>query len=177
MQAERVLHFPHDRTLGRIVIVEPGKLALPGDPFVLRLEAQGDIVVPPRQEVQLHLRFPDWRNVNLLPLSLLQPDALDHLSIDSCHLPDAELRYLGHLVGLSRLYLRDTGTSDNGLVHIGRLSGLQVLGLDHVSVSDGGLTHLRGLTRLRSLELMKTTVTSAGVKWLRETLLGCTVRF
>ena len=174
---QRILRFPQTRSLGRLVIVEPGYRAVPGDPsFVPGVEARGDITVPVGKEVRLHLRFHDAPCIDFSPLTGLEPDALDRLSIDSFRLPNSELRHLTHLTGLKSLSIRDTFTTDAGLIYLAQLTGLQLLHLDYLEITDTGIRHLRPLVNLRVLELMNTYVTAVGLAWLDTALPNCKVQ-
>jgi hypothetical protein len=158
-------------------MVEPEERKTREDPdFVPAIAARGDISVPDGKEVRLHLRFPDV-GCDLSPLAALQPNDLDHLSIDSHAVPDAELRHIAHLTGLGRLYIRDIDLTDAGLAHIGQLTSLYELDLTWIPVTDDGLVHLRGLKKLRQLTLDNTDVTQASVVAVRQWLPECDVHF
>jgi hypothetical protein len=176
MLHERLLRFPPDRSLGRLVIADPGNHAPPWDPaYVSPVPAQGDVVVPAGKEARLYLRFADTRHVDLSPLRELGPDDLDRLALDSCNATDDDLRHIAHLSGLPWLAIRDTRMTDDGLIHIGKLVTLETLYLEYVRVSDAGLAHLRPLTKLRYLELASSLITANGVRGLNAALPSCQV--
>jgi hypothetical protein len=68
------------------------------------------------------------------------------------------------LVGVD---LRNSKTTDAGLVHLKGLTSLQILDLRKTKVTDDGLEHLKELTSLQSLNLMYTQVTDAGLVHLK----------
>jgi hypothetical protein len=63
--------------------------------------------------------------------------------------------------------LRDSKTTDAGLVHLKGLTSLQILDLRKTKVTDDGLEHLKELTGLLSLSLMYTQVTDTGLSHLK----------
>ncbi len=71
---------------------------------------------------------------------------------------------------LTRLYLRGTRITDDGLKHLIGLTKLKKLDLVETGITDAGLVHLRGLSSLKNLSLTKTRVTNEGVGNLKQAL-------
>lgn len=75
----------------------------------------------------------------------------------------SNLRQLGHLRFLERLYLDRTEADDSTARQVGRLANLQRLSLWRTRTSDVGLAHLARCTRLQALDLHETPVTNDGL--------------
>jgi hypothetical protein len=71
---------------------------------------------------------------------------------------------------LTRLYLRGTRITDDGLKHLTGLTKLEKLDLVETGITDAGLVHLRGLSSLKKLYLTETRVTKDGVRNLKQAL-------
>ncbi len=71
---------------------------------------------------------------------------------------------------LTRLYLRGTRITDNGLKHLNGLTKLEKLDLAETGITDAGLVHLSGLSSLKKLYVRETRVTQAGVRNLKQAL-------
>jgi thiol-disulfide isomerase/thioredoxin/Leucine-rich repeat (LRR) protein len=129
--AERVLHFPADRTMGIVYQRESNEKGYVYGVYVEEWktvgEARGEVRVPAGKEVRLDLS--KAASADLSGLDGLGPDDLDVLNC------------------------RRTDVTDEGLAHVGRLTGLLILDLESNRITDAGMKNLSGLTKLRFVEL------------------------
>jgi hypothetical protein len=141
LRGPRVLHFPADRSLGKVMIqpVGSGETAetfdcwIYGPKWEFIGQAQGDVAIPAGHEVSLSVWRPEgWRD--LTPLLQLAPDDLYQLGI---HGPDT---------GGPR-------PGDSCMSYVSRLTGLRILSLLHTNVGPAGMQHVAGLKRLQYLVL------------------------
>ena len=120
----RVLHFPPDRSLGKIIIQDVNrKRQIKGiiywddgywneDTDFLG-QAQGDVVVPAGQNVQLTVNKNAIKDLS--PLLELRPDDIYKLSLRSLPAGNDCMQYVAHLTGLNELDLYGTRISTTGL--------------------------------------------------------------
>ena len=69
-------------------------------------------------------------------------------------------RYVGQLISLESLTLKNTNVTSKTLEHLSRLTNLRTLDLSSCHISDSGVRHLAELRQLEGLELKDTAVTS-----------------
>ena len=129
---ERVLHFPPDRSLGRLQAYR-GSVADPYDhpatyenaphPWEFLAEARGDVAVPADKLVRLDVGM---KNLKDIPhLKRLKPDDLDRLVIGS-KVTDRGLSHLRSMKKLDLLCVFGDFT-DEGLRHLEQLRSLEHL--------------------------------------------------
>jgi Leucine-rich repeat (LRR) protein len=131
---ERVVHFPADRSIGRLIAF---KKPPPSDRFwhgslgwgTKQLgEARGDVVVPAGTLLRLDVQGDARRAVS----------ALDGLAADDIQLLNC---------------CQAKNVNDNVLAHLAHLTGLEVLFLGEARVSRTGLRSLTALKNLKALQL------------------------
>jgi Leucine-rich repeat (LRR) protein len=162
----RVVHFPPDRSLGRLMIQDANsvrKLAYwfhwtgnGESPREYLCEAQGDVHVPAGK--RLCLQICSKAAGDLAALERLGPD--DLYSISYPHMPPGQapprtdlMQHITHLTGLKRLALDGSPVSDTDMQHITSLRCLEYLSLPD-RITDAGLAHVASLTCLKGLYLI-----------------------
>lgn len=157
----RVVHFPRERSIGRLMI-DVGKIA---DPFALSSpdryygweyfgEAQGEVSVPAGKRLRLHVARAAMKNLSAL--KKLGPNDLYMLTItglpgEPANPDKTVMPYVAGLTGLEELDLQVVCIGPEGFRHIKDLQSLKSVYIKtDKSVSDG-LVHLEGL---RSLEIL-----------------------
>ena len=90
-------------------------------------------------------------------------------------LGDPDLAVIAQHGSLQKLWLTNTGITDNGLVQLQSMPNLRVLGLARTTVSDAGLGHLAGIRTLREVYLYPNKVTDGAVETLKTRLPGIKV--
>jgi Leucine-rich repeat (LRR) protein len=193
-QSQRLLEFPPHQNLGRLYYSTARGYAF--------LDyAIGTISVP--NGLSLVLRV-DSHVSTLSPLSSIQPDAFDLLSLAHTNLSNDELRHLSNLTGLKALlldYTRLTGQglkwlqnitpyflssrmtlfSDEGMKLLPALSSLTCLDLSDSRITDLGMANLADLKHIDSLSLWenrissKAALTLGSMKSLKTLCLGGTI--
>ena len=174
---QRILHFPADRSLGRVLIGEPvPEKPLEGFFYWIRgedwdylAEAQGDVTVPAGKWVALSVECKE-RWSALSPLLDLQADDLYRLGIHGSYTGgpkpgDACMQYLAHLTGLRVLDLDKTNVTGAGMKWVSGLQHLKRLTLPDC-ITDAGLVHVARLSALKALYFRENRVTNAGLKHL-----------
>ncbi len=185
----RAVHFPTDRSMGRLFVRDRG-----ADDWYQGWkelgEARGDVSIPKDTEVKLEvsrdaardlspladLRANDlqmlsfgWEDGQISSLAPLeQLKGLKALNLQRAKFDSEDFRYLTGMAGLEVLRLGDHQLADESMRHIGRLSSLRSLALWGTGISDDGLKHLRGLTNLRFLALNTCDITDNGLRYLRK---------
>ncbi len=158
----RVLHFPKDRSMGTVCVLDWGSLETAGySDWQVLCEATGDVAVPAGKAVRLDLSREVGKD--LAPLAALEPNNVQMLFCRFVELWDDELRHVAHLTGLREIYLRDTGILGTGLKHLAGLKSLEDLDVGNTHVGDNELAHLVGLASLRSLHLSGTPTNDEGM--------------
>lgn len=174
---QRMLHFPVDRSLGKVLVCEPvADRPLEGFFYWIRgkdweylAEAQGDVAIPAGKWVGLTIeRREAWSDLS--PLRDLQPDDLYQLSIHGSYTGgakpgDACMQYVAHLTGLRVLDLDLTNVTGTGMKWIAGLRNLRRLTLPD-RMDDAGLAHVATLPALTGLYFRENRVTNAGLKHL-----------
>lgn len=173
----RVLHFPADRSLGKVTICEPAPEApvegfhhwIRGQDWEYLGQARGDVSVPDGRWVWLNVnRQEAWRDLS--PLLELGADALYRLDIHGSYTGgpkpgNACMRYVAHLTGLRVLDLSMTSITGAGMKWIGDMKHLRRLTLPD-RIDDAGLAHVGRLPALTGLYFGENRVTDAGLRHL-----------
>ncbi len=174
---QRVLHFPADRSMGKVLVCEPVPdrplegffYWIRGEDWRYLADARGDVAVPADKWVGLTIEQPEaWSDLS--PLRDLQPDDLHQLDVHGSYRGgprpgDACMPHMAHLTGLRVLHLNETNVTGVGMRWVGGLSNLKRLTLPD-RIDDAGLAHVAKLSQLRGLYLLKNRVTNAGLKHL-----------
>ena len=169
--AGRVLHFPKDRSLGRITVLDvnqkrkitgyvywsDGTWSVNGEYIG---QAKGDVVIPPGKKVALTV---SKNAVNdLSPLLKLKTDDLSMLSLRTLPARDRCMKYVTHLTGLKELDLYGTNITDAGMKSISKLQSLNCLTLPNL-ITNAGLYNIADLQSLKRLHLVRSNVTDKGI--------------
>ncbi len=158
----RVLHFPKDRSIGTVFVLDWGSLETARySNWQVLCEATGDVAVPTGKAVRLDLSRDMGKD--LAPLVALDANDVQMLFCRFVELRDDELRHIAHLTGLREIYLRDTGILGTGLKHLAGLESLRDLDVGNTHVGDNELAHLVGLPSLRFLNLSATPTNDEGM--------------
>jgi beta-lactamase regulating signal transducer with metallopeptidase domain/Leucine-rich repeat (LRR) protein len=168
----RVLHFPKDRSLGRIM-VRGTRVKGHREGFYYWYsaeylgEAQGDVNIPAGKRVALFLYGNALKDLS--PLLNLKPDDLYMLShiplvwYTDYHLPDTCMQHIAHLTGLKSLWLGKPRATTEGMKHITKLQSLEVL-VPPEGLTNKGLSYIAQLKSLRVLYFRENSVNNAGLK-------------
>lgn len=169
--AGRVLHFPEDRSLGRITVLDVNYNrqirdymywddgGWNGNSEYLG-QAQGVVVIPAGKIVALTV---NKNAVNdLSPLLKLKSDDLDMLSLRTLPARNKCMTYVAHLTGLKELDLYGTNITDAGVKLIPKLQSLDCLTLPN-SITNSGLYNIAPLPSLKRLYLIESNVTDKGL--------------
>jgi len=173
----RTLHFPTDRSLGKVLVCEPVPdeplegffYWIRGEDWKYLADARGDVAVPAGRWVSLKdERREAWSDLS--PLRNLQPDDLYQLGIHGwstggAKRGDACMQHVAHLTGLRVLDLSQTSITGVGMKWIAGLQNLRRLTAPN-RMDDAGLAHVAGLPALTALYLQETHVTDAGLEHL-----------
>jgi len=182
---ERILHFPKERSLGMIKIMDANiKRQIQTSRYdsldsvgwddwedwkkaEYLGEAQGDVIIPKGKKAALFLNKEAIKDLS--PLLNLKPDDLYMLS----HIPIAWnknprlsakcMKYISHLAGLKNLYLFGTKTTTEGMKHITELQSLEML-QPPKGLTNKGLSYVAELKSLKRLYFTENRVTNAGLK-------------
>ncbi|MHC4336962.1 MAG: leucine-rich repeat domain-containing protein [Planctomycetota bacterium] len=170
----RVVHFPKDRSLGRIMVKDAdiikGNIQDYHDWFLRGEylgEAQGDVVIPAGKKAALFLYENALKDSS--PLLNLKPDDLYMLSTvplvwNRKHpLHDKCMSHIAHLAGLKSLWLSCTTATAEGMKHITKLQSLEVL-VPPKGLTNKGLSYVAQLKSLKGLYLTKNRITNTGLK-------------
>lgn len=171
---ERVVQFPADRSLGRIVVQDIDKerqikgFVYWDDGYWNKGadylgQAQGDVVIPTGKNVQLTVNKNAVRDLS--PLLKLKPDDICKLSLRFLPAGNDCMQYVAHLTGLNELDLYGTRISTTGLQHIAKLPLLETLTLPG-HVTDGNLALVGQMTSLKALYLVESRATDQGLAYL-----------
>jgi Leucine-rich repeat (LRR) protein len=174
----RVVHFPPDRSLGRLMIQDANSVRKltywfhwtgnGESPREYLCEAQGDVQVPAGKRLCLEIR--SKAAGDLAALEQLGPDDLYSIGCPPASPEQAPprynlMQYITHLTGLKRLALEASPVSDADLQHITSLRSLEYLSLPD-RITDAGLAHVAGLTCLKGLYLTggKSRISDEGLR-------------
>lgn len=156
------VQFPEDHSVGKLIrVVRHGV----DEAWEDIAEVRGALTLPTGDGLVLELDNTE----DLSPLDAFPPDALFGLVLWKLFtLRDEELRHVGRLTGLRRLWLGDAwAITDTGIAHLTGLVHLEDLDLTDTAVTDWGLRSLGALVNLHRLILWGTRVGDAGVAHLR----------
>jgi thiol-disulfide isomerase/thioredoxin/Leucine-rich repeat (LRR) protein len=170
--AERVLHFPADRTMGIVYQRESQEKGyvhgLYSEEWKKVGEARGDVRVPAGKELRLDLS--KGASADLAGLDGLEPDDLAVLNCGRTDVTDEGLGHIGRLTGLLILDLESSPISDAGTGHLAGLKKLRFVNLEAFKVNREGfgvgdetLKVLAGLPALETIRLRDSKVTGAGL--------------
>ena len=176
----RVVHFPKDRSLGKLEIQDDNAVreltywfhwtGIKGPKWEYLGQAKGDVHVPAGKRLSLFVNKTAWRDLSAL--SKLRPDDLYRLYLPAIttdrEKPDDKcMPHIAHLTGLRNLALDRTNITDKGLKHITNLPSLEYLGLPY-RVTNKGMADVAKLTSLKGLYFppMSSRVTDAGLRHL-----------
>ena len=184
-EGERILHFPHDRSLGRIKVLDA---SIKRQVYTCRCdlmdgignqdwndwmgakdfsEAQGDVVIPAGKKVGLFLNKDAL--TDLSPLLNLKPDDLFMLSPalmgwdSQTPLSETSMQHISHLTGLKDLRLFQTITPTEAMKHITKLQSLEML-YPPKGLTNKGLLYVAQLKSLKRLCFPENMVTNAGLR-------------
>jgi hypothetical protein len=167
----RTLHFPRDRSLGRLWVYGSDTDLAQLDEHAC-VEARGDVDVPAGklaglQYVDPRIKTPaadqPW---DLSPLDDLRPTDLDFLMFVFARLPTDELKRLTRHTSLRMLSIGISEMNEDGLASIGKIASLEGLTFGEIKMSDKGLAHLKDLHNLRRLHLGSGGITNEGLPYL-----------
>ncbi|HNY80716.1 MAG: hypothetical protein RBS72_09305 [Sedimentisphaerales bacterium] len=173
----RTLHFPTDRSLGKVLVCEPGPDRplegffhwIRGEDWKYLADARGNVAVPPGKWISLNVeRKEAWSDLS--PLRNLQPDDLCQLGIHGSYSGgakpgDACMQHVAHLTGLRVLDLSQTNITGAGMKWVAGLQNLRRLTAPD-RMDDAGLAHVARLPALTGLYLRESRVTNAGLRHL-----------
>jgi hypothetical protein len=159
----RVVHFPKDRSMGTLYVLDSNLLNMKDAPpnWEWLCEAAGDVTVPAGKALRLNLS--KEAGDDLSPLSRLGANDLQMLYCRSVEMADDQLQHISNLTGLQVLNLWGTGILGTGLKHLAKLDSLKRLWLGKTHVGDHELAHLLDLDSLQFLYLYGTPTTDAGM--------------
>jgi Leucine-rich repeat (LRR) protein len=178
-----IIHFPHDRSVGDLYLVEPkGKAKFLG-------QALGEVHLHTGSQVFLYYDYDQVYGCSRL--ARIAPDALYGLSFLGTEITDSDLQFLKHFDSLEELDVSCTGIGDECLPHLQDLPNLRKLNLsstkitsrsadslcrfksltelilDDTVIKDQSLIKISSLAKLETLSLSFTQVTSRGLSKIR----------
>ncbi len=175
--AGRVVHFPNDRCLGRLMIQDADAEReivsfhhwVDGTEWEYLGPARGDVRVPAGKRLWLNVRRGYWKDLS--GLGNLRPDDLYKLSITGYSMdrerPDDRcMEHIAGLTGLRVLALNGSDISNKGLLNIRNMKHLERLYVPGGATSSG----MRIVGRLKSLKglyFKDTRVGTEGIKYLQ----------
>jgi len=148
-----VLHFPPDRSLGKLYRL---KIASPENPTAEDspcAEARGNVTLPANTKLMLKVSYEGA--ADLAPLAKCTDQDVIY-TIHACHvesLSDKSLQDIAKLKSVKQLLLTDTDITDKGAEYIGTMPQLLDLDVHETLITAKGLNSLRSLTALKKLEL------------------------
>jgi Leucine-rich repeat (LRR) protein len=166
----RILPFPPDRNMGRVLIrpQDIGSIVWPHpDEWNFLAIAQGEVVVPAGYEAELVLNEIGGRD--LAPLAHFPPAAFQymHLYFARQVLDDAQFQHLRHLTGLYGLDVDYDRLTSTGLLVLPHLHGLRELRLGSVhapsQIRGADLALLQELPHLQVLRLTDIPLDAPGL--------------
>jgi Leucine-rich repeat (LRR) protein len=159
---ERIVHFPEDRSMGMLYVLDSDKVATDNyDDWQMLCKATGDVTVPVGKTLRLDLAKEAGNNLS--PLSKLRPDDLTILFCYGVEILDEQLKHISHLTSLYELNLRNTNILGTGLKYLAKLKSLKRLRIDYTHVGDNELAYLSDLPSLEILNLGGTPTSDAGM--------------
>lgn len=159
----RIVHFPADRSVGRLSMQDSSRVRRIthwfhwGDPAEWEYlgQAQGDVHVPAGKRLRLILNKTARRDWSWL--SKLRPDDIYALYLpalprDPVKPADRCMPYIARMTGLRSLNIGQTDVTDKGLRYIKNLKSLEYLDTPP-RMTDRGMAYITELTSLRGLYL------------------------
>ncbi|MBN2588988.1 MAG: sigma-70 family RNA polymerase sigma factor [Sedimentisphaerales bacterium] len=175
---ERILHFPKERSIGRLSIADEGTAPDVPNPFEeVEWEsfgsAQGDVKIPKGKILQLILYSWTWQNPSTLSLlEKLKPDDIYSLtlspkwSIGGQSPNDKCLPYVLHLSELKTLNIDGANITTKGLESLAGLKSLKSF-CPPANVYDSGLAAVGKIKSLQVIRMSEdNSMTNAGLKQL-----------
>jgi hypothetical protein len=169
----RVLHFPKDRSLGRIKLIDANtdKYLQIWNDWYWKVEyiadAQGDVIIPAGKKAALFLYKSAFEDLS--PLLGLKPDDIFMLSSIGSHddqplLSEKCMSYITHLADLKYLWLSGTRGRTKIIAQITKLQSLEMLSPPK-GLTNRGLSHISQLNSLKVLSLhdWESRITNAGL--------------
>jgi len=162
---ERIVHFPNDRSLGKLFISDENARSeirgfgydIEGTKWERFGQAQGDVTIPAGKRLQLILSSWTWEKPdNLSALRKLKPDdiyslILSHKWSRGKRRPnDRCMPYVAHLTGLKTLNLWGANITSRGLEYITEIKSLERLYLP-ARVNNSGMVYVGKLKSLKVL--------------------------
>ncbi len=175
---ERVVYFPTDRSLGRLMIQDQSTERIietfhywgtrEDTDWDYLGQATGKVTIPAGKRLALYVSQDGWRDLS--PLSNLKPDDLYMLTIYGQYtggqLPDDRcMPHIAHLTGLKSLNLGATNISDSGIKFTKDFKSLERLFLPQ-AITNKGLAQVAQLQSLKALQFYENHVTNAGLAHL-----------
>jgi peroxiredoxin len=182
----RVVHFPKDRSLGRIKVMDANIIRQIQASHYDALdsvgrhdwhdwmakaeylgEAQGDVIIPAGQKTALFLYENAFKDLS--PLLHLKPDdlyMLTHIMLPwNANIPlNAKcMQYISHLAGLKELRLYKATATTEGMEHITKLQSLKML-YPPKGLTNKGLSYVAQLESLKRLYFNENKVANEGLK-------------
>ena len=164
----RVLHFPSSRSLGKLFLIEEDLSFLSGSGEEEEGDAQGSVRVAVPEGWLLELRVSPEASTDLSPLSTLNPNDLQAISLTNTQVTDKELSHLQKLTGIQSIDLSNTKIDGTGLAYLNKLQRLKSLDLTLTAVTDTGLVNLKQIPSLQSLNLSKTKISDHALDIVKE---------
>lgn len=183
----RVLHFPKDRSLGRIKVLDANikrHIQISKYDSLDSVsyhdwydwkekaddlgEARGDVVIPAGKKVGLFLHTSTFHDLS--PLLNLRADDLYMLSHgpyawnENYSLPDKCMQQISHLSGLKDLRLYGVTVSTNGMKHITKLQSLEMFALPK-GLTNRGLVYVTELKSLKRLHFNDNRINNKGLEY------------
>jgi|GEM_PF-1584377 len=157
----RVVHFPADRSLGRLMVRDEGAYVHWNEGWEPLGDARGTVHVPVGKQLRLEVSREAAKDLS--PLANLKPDDLYYVMLWRTQARDDALKHLAHLTGLQVLDARYTLVTDDGLKHLNALTSLKILRLGGTQIGDAALANIKGMTSLESLNIGPTLITDEGM--------------
>lgn len=180
LPAERIVHFPADRSIGKLTIQDADTRRhiksffywtdTTDSQWEYLGQARGSVTVPAGKRLALEVAQDAWKDLSAL--SGLEPDDLYMLTIYASSqggMPpdDGCMTHIAHLTGLKVLTLENTRISARGAESLRHLANLERLGFSG-SVTDRTMAEIAQLPRLKALYLNKNRMTNAGLAHLQK---------
>jgi Leucine-rich repeat (LRR) protein len=176
---ERVVHFPKDRSLGKLFVrdrdfvrqVDTSIYWADKAKWQYFAKARGNVKIPVGKRVWLQISSPvAWQDLS--PLKFLRPDDLYRLDIYGSFTggprPDDRcMQHIAALTGLKVLELRYTDITGRGIKVIEGLESLERLTLPE-RIDNAGMVQVAKLKSLKGLYWTENRVTNRGLRHLTE---------
>ena len=176
---ERVVHFPGDRSMGKLFVRDAGPDSW-YEGWQELGEAKGDVSVAAGKEVKLEIS--EQAAGDLSALDKLGPDDLQMLSFGWKAVRAGSLAPIGNLKGLKALNIQSARFDSDDLKHLTGLAQLEVLRFGDHKLTDGSMRYVGQLTSLRSLAMWGTGISGQGLGHLKDltnltflALTGCEI--